>query len=65
MEVVQAIICRRRAAGFGHLDYPPIVAALEAIGYSGYASAEALPKPDPESAARQTIEAFRRFFGGK
>ena len=29
----------RRAAGFGHIDFPPIVAALRAIGYAGYASA--------------------------
>ena len=40
----------------------PIVEALREIGYGGYASAEALPYPDPEAAARQTIETFRRFF---
>ncbi len=52
----------RRPAGMGHLDYPPIVAALRDVGYSGFASAEAFPYPDPDSAARQTIEAFRKFF---
>lgn len=52
----------RRAAGTGHLDFPPIVAALRQIGYDGYASAEAFPLPDPDAAARQTIEAFRRYF---
>jgi len=52
----------RRPAGMGHIDYPPIVAALEAIGYNRFASAEALPYPDPESAARQTILAFRKYF---
>lgn len=52
----------RRAAGLGHIDYAPIVAALNAIGYCGYASAEALPYPDPDLAARQTMTTFRRLF---
>ena len=52
----------RRPAGCGHLDFPPIVAALQEIGYNGYASAEALPFPDPDGAARRTIDAFRRHF---
>jgi sugar phosphate isomerase/epimerase len=59
---VHFVDSNRRAAGMGHLDYPPIVQALEAIGYDGFASAEALPHPDPEAAARQTIAAFRRYF---
>jgi len=50
----------RRAFGFGHLDGPAIVAALRDIGYAGYLSAEVLPLPDPETAARQTIRAFRQ-----
>jgi sugar phosphate isomerase/epimerase len=52
----------RRPAGLGHLDYPPIVEALRAIGYAGYASAEAFPYPDPDAAARRTIDAFRTLF---
>jgi sugar phosphate isomerase/epimerase len=52
----------RRPAGFGHIDYAPIVAALRDIGYDGFASAEALPYPDPDAAARQTIEVFHRLF---
>ena len=59
---VHFVDSHRRAAGTGHLDYPPIVAALRGIGYDGYASAEAFPLPDPEAAARATIEAFRRHF---
>jgi sugar phosphate isomerase/epimerase len=51
----------RRAAGFGHLDFAPIAQALHEIGYSGYASAEAFPLPDPVTAASQTIHAFRRY----
>jgi sugar phosphate isomerase/epimerase len=53
----------RRPAGFGHIDYAPVVGALREIRYAGFASAEALPYPDPDGAARQTIEAFRRWFG--
>jgi sugar phosphate isomerase/epimerase len=51
----------RRPAGCGHIDYRPVADALRAIGYSGYASAEALPYPDPDAAARRTIEAFRAY----
>lgn len=50
----------RRAAGLGHTDFVPVVQALREAGYGGYLSAEVLPLPDPESAARQTIETFRR-----
>lgn len=51
----------RRAAGFGHLDFGPIVGALRQIGYRGYLSAEVLPLPDSDAAARQTIAAFRQW----
>jgi sugar phosphate isomerase/epimerase len=49
----------RRAAGMGHTDFRPIVAALRAIGYAGYLSAEVLALPDAEAAAAQTITSFR------
>ena len=52
----------RRPAGLGHLDFGPIAAALREIGYSGFASAEALPYPSPVEAARQTMEVYRRYF---
>ncbi len=51
----------RRPVGLGHLDLPPIVDALREIGYTGYASAEALPYPDPDAAAAQTIRSFRKY----
>lgn len=43
----------RWAPGCGHLDFPGIVAELRASGYVGYLSAEILPYPDPDAAARQ------------
>ncbi|MFN0052709.1 MAG: TIM barrel protein [Planctomycetales bacterium] len=52
----------RRPAGMGHIDYPPIAQALQEIGYDRFASAEALPYPDSNAAAKQTMEAFRRCF---
>ncbi|MBI3862789.1 MAG: sugar phosphate isomerase/epimerase [Planctomycetia bacterium] len=62
---VHFVDSNRRPAGMGHIDYAPIVTALEAIGYDRFASAEALSYPDPDSAARQTIETFRRYFRRK
>lgn len=51
----------RRAIGLGHTDVPPIIAALRQLNFQGYLSAEVLPLPDSDTAARQTIESFRRF----
>jgi len=59
---VHFVDSNRRPAGSGHLDFRPIAAALETIGSNGYASAEALPLPNPDEAARLTIEAFRQYF---
>jgi sugar phosphate isomerase/epimerase len=50
----------RQAIGFGHTDVAPIVGALQKIGYGGYLSAEILPLPDSDAAAKQTIESIRR-----
>ena len=38
-----------------------VAEALRQIGYQGYLSAEILPWPDSDAAARQTIESFRRY----
>ncbi|HVX62685.1 MAG TPA: sugar phosphate isomerase/epimerase family protein, partial [Pirellulales bacterium] len=59
---VHFVDSNRRPAGCGHLDFVPIAAALQEINYQGFASAEALPYPDSESAARQTMKAFRHYF---
>jgi sugar phosphate isomerase/epimerase len=53
----------RRAVGDGHTNMVPVVRALREIGYDGYLSAEVLPEPDPVTAARKTIESFRRHVG--
>jgi 5-keto-L-gluconate epimerase len=51
----------RLAPGWGHLDFGSIVNALTEVGYAGWTSVEILPKPDPDSAARQAIQHLRRF----
>ncbi len=50
----------RRAAGLGHTDFGPVVAALRDIGYAGDLSAECFPYPDPVAAAEATMAAVRR-----
>ncbi len=50
----------RRAVGMGHSPIAGAVAALKAINYRGYLSAEIFPKPDSSTAARQTIESFQK-----
>ena len=50
----------RRAIGMGQTQLAPIMESLTASGYRGYLSAEILPLPDPMSAARQTMAAFRK-----
>ncbi len=50
-----------RPAGCGHMDYTAIASALKEISYDKYASAEAFPWPDSNSAARATIDAFNQY----
>jgi sugar phosphate isomerase/epimerase len=59
---VHFVDSNRRPAGAGHLDYIPIARALAKSGYDGFASAEALPYPDPDAAAERTIASFRQLF---
>ncbi len=49
----------RQAPGRGHLDFARILQVLSELGYRGYLSAEVLPLPDPESAAKLTIQYLR------
>jgi 5-keto-L-gluconate epimerase len=50
----------RRAPGQGHIDFTAIINTLAELGYDGYLSAELLPLPDADAAARLTIEHMRR-----
>jgi sugar phosphate isomerase/epimerase len=59
---VHFVDSNRRAAGMGHSDFTPIVRALRELNYAGYASAECLPFPDSDTAARRSIETYQRLF---
>jgi len=50
----------RWAPGQGHIDFAPILAALEGINYSGYLSAEIMPLPSTPEAFRLSGEFFRK-----
>jgi sugar phosphate isomerase/epimerase len=58
---VHFVDSNRRAAGMGHIDLGRVSRALRDIGFDGYASAEALPWPDSDGAAAQTMAAFHQF----
>ena len=49
----------RRAVGLGHTDIRAAYDALDKIGYRGFLSAEVLPLPDAQTAARQTMQSFQ------
>jgi sugar phosphate isomerase/epimerase len=49
----------RLPPGRGLIDFPAIVATLREIGYDGYLSAELLARPDPDTAAQQTLTYMR------
>jgi sugar phosphate isomerase/epimerase len=51
----------RRPAGLGHTDLGEVIEALKTIGYDSYLSAEALPFPNPDQAAAQTIMTCRAY----
>jgi sugar phosphate isomerase/epimerase len=61
---VHFVDSNRRAAGFGHIDFASVISALRSISYQGYLSAEATAYPDSESAAAQTIKAFKSLVSG-
>ena len=60
---VHFVDSNRQPAGAGHLNFLPVATALQSISYGGYLSAEALPLPDPMTAAQMTIRAIRETFG--
>ncbi len=49
----------RLPPGRGLIDFPAIVSTLREIGYAGYLSAELLARPDPDTAALDTLTYMR------
>ena len=52
----------RQAPGFGHIDFSEVSHALRDIAYKGYVSMEAFPLPDSESAAKEGVRTYRKYF---
>lgn len=50
----------RWAPGCGHLDFKKVIETLKKIDYQGYVSAEILPLPHPDTAARITAETLNK-----
>lgn len=50
----------RLAPGCGRIDFKEVLKTLKEINYKGYLSAEILPKPDDETAAKQYIENVKK-----
>jgi len=46
----------RLAPGQGHTDFGAVFESLKRMDYDGWGSVEILPRPDPDTAARQAIE---------
>jgi sugar phosphate isomerase/epimerase len=57
---VHFVDSNRQAPGLGHTDFAPIWTALHSIHYAGYLAIEALPLPDPATAAKTALATFRR-----
>jgi sugar phosphate isomerase/epimerase len=55
----------RKWPGSAHLGFEQIVKVLGEIGYDGYVSLEILPWPDPDTAARSSIEFLRQYIPKK
>jgi sugar phosphate isomerase/epimerase len=49
----------RLAPGQGHLDFDDVFSHLKRAGYGGWVSVEILPRPDPDTAARQAADYLR------
>ena len=46
----------RLPPGQGLIDFPAIITTLREISYTSYLSAELIPRPDPDTAATQTLK---------
>jgi sugar phosphate isomerase/epimerase len=49
--------------GEGAIDFRPVAAALDEIGYQGWLTLETRPPGDPEQDLRHSREFVRRVFG--
>jgi sugar phosphate isomerase/epimerase len=57
---VHLVDSNRRGPGQGHLSFEEVLKALIDVGYDGYLSLECLPKPDAESAIKNSLKYIRK-----
>ena len=50
----------RHYPGAGHVDFGQVLATLQAVGYDGYVSIEAMPVPDAATCAIESIKTLKR-----
>ncbi|MDD3902980.1 MAG: sugar phosphate isomerase/epimerase family protein [Sphaerochaeta sp.] len=53
----------RHAPGDGHMPWDEIFSALSNIGYDGWTTVEILPYPDPETAAKRSVDFLKGTYG--
>jgi len=59
IEYIHFADSNRLAPGQGHTDFKKILDCLASVSYGGWVSLEILPKPDPDTAAQQSISYLR------
>lgn len=59
---VHAADSNRWYPGAGHIDFAEIARTLREIGYTGYVSVEAMPEPDPDACAQESIKTLKQLF---
>ena len=62
---VQMMDDNRLAPGFGCLRFEAIVETVLAAGYDGPITIECLPRPDRETALKQSVQFYQKYFSGK
>lgn len=63
VEYIHFAASNRHAPGDGHLNWNEIFEALSSIGYKGWTTVEILPYPDPDTAAKRSIDYLKTNFG--
>jgi sugar phosphate isomerase/epimerase len=61
---IHLVESNRCAPGMGHIDFDEVFSALRDLEYDGFLSAEILPLPDDETAARCWLNAVHGRIGG-
>jgi len=61
---IHLVDSNRCGPGQGHLSFGEVLNALVDVGYDGYLSLECLPKPDAESAIKNSLSYIKKLLAG-